>query len=533
MENILFKDLKISKEILKAIEKMGFEETTPIQSQSITTILEGKDVIGQAPTGTGKTCAYGIPIIENIDIHNENIQALILCPTRELVIQIAEELSTVAQYKHLIKILPIYGGQQIERQIMSLKKRPQIVVATPGRMMDHLRRKTAKIGELKIVVLDEADEMLNMGFREDIDIILETVPQQKQMVLFSATMPKEIIAIANKYQKDAVTVKVTHKELTIPSIDQYYVEVKGRNKADVLTRFIDQYQYKLCLIFCNTKKMVDELTSILMTRGYLAEALHGDMRQMQRDKVMSRFRKGTIEFLVATDVAARGIDVEDIEAVFNYDVPSDEEYYVHRIGRTGRANKKGISYTFATPRDMFALREIMRYTKAVIHPIKAPTFSDTQDTKVKSHLANVKEILENDDITRYVGYIEKMLMENEENDITTLDIAAAFLKLTIGDKSNNSVSFQNEENEKATAQFGMLRLFINIGRMDKMDKGKIIELIAANTSIRGSEIGTIDIFDKFSFIELPSEKVDDAIISLNKVKVHNRKVNIEIANKKK
>ena len=332
IENILFNQLNVSEEILNAAKDMGFEETTPIQGKAIPIILEGKDIIAQAPTGTGKTCAFGIPAIENIDLSNDKVQVLILAPTRELVIQITEELSALAKYKRGTRILPIYGGQQIDRQISALRKRPQIIVGTPGRIMDHLRRGTLKIDQLKMIILDEADEMLNMGFREDIDIILESVPEERQFVLFSATLAKAILDIANKYQHDPVTVNVVHKELTVPTIKQFYLEVRDSNKVEVLSRLIDANNFKLSVVFCNTKKRVDDLCGDLQARGYSAESLHGDMKQLQRDNVMARFRNGLIDILIATDVAARGIDVDDVDAVFNYDVPSDEEYYV-QIGR--------------------------------------------------------------------------------------------------------------------------------------------------------------------------------------------------------
>lgn len=440
MKNLKFTELKLSKEVLRAIEKMGFEETMPIQSEAIPPMLEGRDVIAQAPTGTGKTCAFGIPVIENISQEDRSIQVLVLCPTRELVIQTAEELQNVAKFKKDIMILPIYGGQQIERQIIALRKRPQIVVATPGRMMDHLRRRTAKINTLKVVVLDEADEMLNMGFREDIDTILQTVPEEKQMVLFSATLSKDIREIANTYQKDAVMVKIAHKEMTIPTIAQYYLEVKGKNKLELLTRIIDSNRYTLCIVFCNTKKMVDELAETLVRRGYSAEALHGDIKQAQRDKVMSRFRKGAVDILVATDVAARGIDVDDIEAVINYDIPSELEYYVHRIGRTGRANKAGVAYTFVAGREMSKLRDIMYYTKAKIHLFKLPTLIDVEEMRVSQILKNAKEIAEKEKLSVYTNCIEKMIDEDETNDLTTIDFAAAFLKMLIDDNGKKSKS---------------------------------------------------------------------------------------------
>ncbi|HEX2952989.1 MAG TPA: DEAD/DEAH box helicase, partial [Bacillota bacterium] len=373
MNSLNFKDLNLSKEVQKAIEEMGFEEATPIQSQSIPHIFAGKDLIGQAQTGTGKTCAFGIPAIEMIGNDADSIQVLILCPTRELCIQTAEELSKVAKYKRNVRLLPIYGGQPIDRQLMALRKRPQIIIGTPGRLMDHMRRGTLRLSNLKMVILDEADEMLNMGFREDIDTILEQVPAKRQTILFSATMSREIMDLTSKYLTDPALIKIVHRELTVPLIEQFYIEVRESSKMEALSRIIDAGNISLSLVFCNTKRRVDELAANLQSRGYSAEGLHGDMSQSQRDKVMAKFRKGAIEVLIATDVAARGIDVENVEAVFNYDIPNDEEYYVHRIGRTGRAGKSGRAYTFVTGREIFKIRAIQRYAHATIMPMKLPS----------------------------------------------------------------------------------------------------------------------------------------------------------------
>ena len=336
METVRFDQLDLYPQVLRAIAEMGFEEATPIQSQAIPVVMSGVDVIGQAQTGTGKTASFGIPVLHKVDPNNKKTQVIILSPTRELAIQVADEIRKLAKYMHGVKILPVYGGQEISRQIKALKGGAQIIIGTPGRVMDHLRRKTIRCEAVNTIVLDEADEMLNMGFREDIETILEYIPEEgRQTVLFSATMPKPILDITKKYQHDAVTIKVVKKELTVPNIEQYYYDVKRKDKIEVLTRLLDYYNPKLSLVFCNTKRMVDELTEELQGRGYFAEGLHGDMKQTQRDRVMRGFRTGKTEILIATDVAARGIDVDDVEAVFNYDIPQDDEYYVHRIGRTG------------------------------------------------------------------------------------------------------------------------------------------------------------------------------------------------------
>ena len=331
---LTYRESGIDERIIRAVEEMGFEQMTPIQEQAIPVFLSGKDIIGQAQTGTGKTAAFGIPILEKIDPENKSLQAVVLCPTRELAMQAADELRKFARYLHGIKVLPIYGGQDIVRQIKNLKSGVQIIVGTPGRVMDHMRRRTIKMEHVHTLVLDEADEMLNMGFREDIETILKEVPEERQTALFSATMPKPILDITKMYQKDAVFLKMTPKEVTIPLIKQAYYMVRHQDKEEVLCRLMDYYDPSRALIFCNTKRMVDELTEHLKARGYEVEGLHGDLSQNQRDTVMNLFKGGRAAVLIATDVAARGIDVDNVEAVFNFDVPEDIEYYVHRIGRT-------------------------------------------------------------------------------------------------------------------------------------------------------------------------------------------------------
>jgi ATP-dependent RNA helicase DeaD len=370
MESLSFEDLELSREMKKAIADMGFEEATPIQSLVLPHILNGRDVIGQAQTGTGKTAAFGIPVLEKLNPSSRSVQAVILCPTRELAIQVAEEIKKLSKYKKA-SVLPVYGGQPIERQIKALKRGVQIIIGTPGRVMDHIHRRTLKMDQVKMIILDEADEMLDMGFRDDIEFILGRIPDQRQMLLFSATMSPVILGLTRKYQNNPEMLKVAHQELTVPEIRQIYFEVKEKMKLDLLTRLIDMHNLKLALVFCNTKRRVDRLVSHLQTRGYFADGLHGDMSQNQRDRVMSKFRKGQIEILVATDVAARGIDVDDVEAVFNYDVPNNEEYYVHRIGRTGRAGKTGQAFTFVSGKEIYQLRDIQRYTRVRIEQQKS------------------------------------------------------------------------------------------------------------------------------------------------------------------
>ena len=532
MENIIFKELNLSHEVQRALGEMGFEEATPIQSKAIPPIFEGKDIIGQAQTGTGKTCAFGIPAIEMLDSATSGVQVLALCPTRELAIQVSEELKNVAKFKKGVKILPIYGGQSIDRQIMTLKSKPQIIVGTPGRVMDHMRRHTLKLGNLKMIILDEADEMLNMGFREDIDTILKEIPEDRQTLLFSATMPKEILDLTKLYQKDPLLVKTVHKELTIPSIEQFYLEVRDSSKLELLCRLIDAKNVKLGLVFCNTKKRVDELTSSLQTRGYSAEALHGDMKQSERDRVMTKFRKGLIEILVATDVAARGIDVNNIEAVFNYDIPSDEEYYVHRIGRTGRAGKTGVSYSFIFGRDIFKLKDIMRYTNSEILPMKPPTISDVEEVKLEGAVSEVQSLLE--DTGRYTKYhpvIEKIL--EESSDATTLDVAAVLFSLAFAELDSRSYEHSDlDEDHTRYRKDGMVRLFLSVGSMDNIQPKNIVQSIASKSTLSGKLIGEIDIHKNFTFVEVPAEFADEVMDSMRNFTHRGRKVLIEKASKR-
>ncbi|MBQ3104767.1 MAG: DEAD/DEAH box helicase [Lachnospiraceae bacterium] len=429
---IRYEESGIDPRILRAVQEMGYEEMTPIQARAIPVMMTGADMIGQAQTGTGKTAAFGIPLLQMIDPENRKLQAVVLCPTRELAIQAADELRKLAKFMHGIKVLPVYGGQEITRQIRALKSEVQIIVGTPGRVMDHMRRHTIRLNHVKLVVLDEADEMLNMGFREDMETILGAIEGKHQTVLFSATMPKPILEITKHYQKNAVMVKVPSRELTVPLVKQYYYEVHSRNKQEVTCRLLDYYALKRTLIFCNTKKMVDELTESLKGRNYFAEGLHGDMSQAQRDKVMHQFKSGVLEVLIATDVAARGIDVDDVEAVINYDVPQDIEYYVHRIGRTGRAGKKGRSFTLVVGREIYKIREIEQICKTRIKAKTVPSVRDVTTAKADKILKEALELLRGEEeLTAMKHIIERKL---DEEDITAMELAAAFLKVQMGEE---------------------------------------------------------------------------------------------------
>ena len=560
METLRFDELELSPQILRGIKDMGFEEASPIQAQAIPVVLSGRDVIGQAQTGSGKTAAFGIPMLEKVDPDNKKTQVIILSPTRELAIQVADEIRKLSKYMHGIKILPVYGGQDITKQIRSLKGGAQIIIGTPGRVMDHLRRKTIRCEHVHTVVLDEADEMLNMGFREDIETILSYIPEERQTVLFSATMPKAILDITKKYQKDAVTIKVVKKELTVPSIDQYYYDVKRKDKVDVLTRLLDYYDPKLSIVFCNTKRMVDELASELQGRGYFAEGLHGDMKQSQRDRVMNSFRNGKTEILIATDVAARGIDVDDVEAVFNFDIPQDDEYYVHRIGRTGRAGREGIAFNFVVGREVYKLRDIQRYCKTKIIPQAIPSLDDITEIKAEKILDQAKEVLADMDLNRISHIIEKKLLEE---DYTSLELAAALLRMNMGEE-NEDIIFDNRparslddldsrrdrgdrgngrgrregkgrdgrngRGRKNQDDADMARLFINIGKDQKVKPGDILGAIAGESGISGRLVGSIDMYDKHTFVEVPQDCAEEVLECMKNARIKGKSIHMEPAN---
>lgn len=533
MENLKFEQMNLSSEICKAVSDMGFEEATPIQSESISKIMAGHDIIGQSQTGTGKTAAFAIPCLELLNQDDKNLQTIILCPTRELAIQVCEEFRKLVKYKDNIRILPIYGGQPIERQIFALKKGVQIVIGTPGRVIDHMKRRTLKMETVKMVVLDEADEMLDMGFREDIEEILNKVVSKHQTILFSATMPKEILELTNKYQKNPEMIKISRKELTIPSIEQVYFELKERNKLDAISRLVDLYDPNLSIVFCNTKKRVDELVEQLQGRGYFAEGLHGDLKQPQRDRVMQKFRNGTIEMLVATDVAARGIDVDDVDIVFNYDLPQDEEYYVHRIGRTGRAGKSGKAFTFVVGKELYKLKDIMKYTKAKIIQQRLPSVNDIEEAKTNIFIEKLKSVIEDNHLTKYINIIEEMVGD----DYATMDIAAALLKMSLGDlnEQNSKVNeaYDDEIEDTGSSEEGMARLFINVGRKDKIRPKDVLGAIAGETGISGKLIGTIDIYDNYTFVEVPKECAKDVLFRMKNNQIKGNKINIEPAKSKR
>ena len=551
MEKLRFEEINLSEDIRKGISAMGFEEMSPIQAQAIPVVMAGKDIIGQAQTGTGKTAAFGIPILEMVNGNDKSIQALVLCPTRELSIQVAEEIGKLGKFKKGISVLPVYGGQPIDRQLRALKKGVQIVVGTPGRVIDHIKRRTLKTDNIKMMVLDEADEMFDMGFRDDIELVMNGLHEDRQTIFFSATMAKEIVRFASRYQKDPVMVKVVHKELTVPKVEQGYFELKEHMKTEILSRLIDMYNPKLSIVFCNTKRKVDELVTSLQARGYTADGLHGDLKQSQRDSVMGKFRTGVIDILVATDVAARGLDVDDIDLVFNFDMPQDEEYYVHRIGRTARAGRDGMALSFVSGRDIHKLRDIQRFTNTKIPRHELPTLSDIEERYTSSMLDRIKETIDAGDLGTYENIVDTLL----QDEYTSLDIAAALLKFYMVDnrldghqkldnvdygKKHRSTDFDDMKSSggssgsgRGRSNSGMARLYVNVGSAKGASQRHILSAVIEEAGIPKKMVGKIDIYDKFTFVEVPEDMADQVVDGLTDKRIKGSRVKVERANPKR
>ena len=520
-----FEDLNLDRKILAALKEMGFEEPSPIQKGAIPMALEGEDLIGQAQTGTGKTAAFGIPIIQKINEKDRHIQALVMSPTRELCIQVADEISKIGKTKR-IRVLPVYGGQPIERQIRSLKRGIQVVIGTPGRLLDHIRRGTIDLEYVNFLVLDEADEMLDMGFVDDMENIIKNVPPERQTMLFSATMPRPILSISKKYMRAPKVVAIHKEVVTAPTIDQYYYET--RDKVDGLCRILDTTDDCKMIIFCRTKKGVDELVIALATRGYEAEGLHGDLSQNQRDRVMKKFRSGQVDILVATDVAARGLDIDNITHVVNFDVPSDSESYVHRIGRTGRAGNTGVALTFITPREFRQLKLIERSIKTKIIRGTLPTDASVLERQREQIVSKMQTILEQD---RYQDYLP--IVETLEKDYDVQDIAAAALKFMQEGAKALEEPAEEESLPDALANTGakpgMVRLFVNIGRASRVTVRDNVQSIAIEAEIPARSIGRISIYDKFSFVEVPMEHAEKVLAVMHRNTIRGCRVNMEPA----
>lgn len=518
-----FEELNLSSTIQKALKEFGYRETTPIQEKTIPILLEGKDVIGQSQTGTGKTASYGLPILQKIDPSKRTVQAMVLCPTRELAVQVTNELRKFNKYQEGVSCEAIYGGEPIERQITRLKRGVQIIVGTPGRVMDHMRRKTLKLTHVTMVVLDEADEMLNMGFEEDIETILKEVPLQRQTILFSATMNSRILKIAQKYLKQPVSVKIKTKELTVDKIEQISLEMKSSMKNETLMRLIDINNPKKAMVFCNTKKKVEDVIELLKAKGYRAEALHGDIKQAQRDRIMKSLKKGDFQILVATDVAARGIDVEDLEMVVNYDIPQEEEYYVHRIGRTGRNGKIGKAYTFVVGKEKSKIGSIQKYANTKLQQGKIPTLEEIEKAKNEKTMQTIQQVIDQQDFSQE-PLLEQLLQTNEIK-----EIALALLTLVIKQKKIETKPKEKIMNEFAPGE--NTKLFFSLGKRDKIMVKDIVGSIAANSTISGSCIGKINLLDKFSFVEVPGEYVQDVLVGMQGKQIKGKQVTVEIASK--
>lgn len=517
LETTTFAQFGLSDELNRAISDLGYEMPSPIQRKTIPLLLEGKDIIGQAQTGTGKTAAFALPTLQQIDTTTSRVQVLVLTPTRELAIQVAEAFHSYAKHLGRVRVLPVYGGQSISQQIRHLRSGVQIVVGTPGRIMDHIRRETIDISALKMVVLDEADEMLNMGFEEDVEWILSHTPDTRQTALFSATMPRQVKRIAEKYLQNAVNVEIEQKTMTVPTIQQFYLNVSDKQKTDALTRLLETETAsgEAVLIFHRTKLGAANLTDKLQARGYAAEAMHGDMSQAQREAVVKKLRSGAVEIVVATDVAARGLDVERISTVVNFDMPSDTENYVHRIGRTGRAGRVGKAILFVTPRQQRMLRDIERYTKQPIEPIRLPTQADVAARRVSMLKDRITTTLDEQDLELYLSLVEDLA---EETGRDAVEIAAAAAFLSVGEKPLQ-VNVEPERNRFSYAEDGMTRLFISVGRRQQISPAHIVAAIANEADIPGKAIGAIDVNDQFSLVDVPTEFVQQILERMSRSRI--------------
>jgi ATP-dependent RNA helicase DeaD len=528
---VTFADLGLHGELLESIKAVGYEVPSPIQERVIPALLNGVDVIAQAQTGSGKTAAFGLPIIESIDPRVRGVQALILCPTRELAIQVSEALHKYGRHKR-IETLPIYGGQPYERQFRGLQRGVHIVVGTPGRVMDHMRRNTLDLSSLKYFVLDEADEMLDMGFIEDIEWILQQVPAERQTALFSATMPPRIADLARQYMNDPQRISVRGKELTVSQTRQMYYEVPRSRKVDALTRILDAEVPTSAMIFARTKHGVDELGEALLARGFAVETLHGDLSQTQRDRVMRRFRANQADILIATDVAARGLDIPEVSHVINFDIPESAETYVHRIGRTGRAGRDGAAITLVSPRESRWLQQVERMTKAKIEFKRLPTAADVNERRREALKGMVNKILT--DGTEYGDYLTAVRDLAEDHD--PLDIAGALLKL-YAEETGRGTTDEQREDDVATfggsrsrgGESGMTRLFINIGRNFRVRPQDIVGAIANEADVPGRSIGAIDILDSYTFVDVPADAAQHVVNVLNASTIKGRPVNVEIS----
>ena len=533
MNQNLFESLPIDPQILRAIGEMGFSEPTPIQSQSIPLILEGHDVVGRSQTGTGKTAAFGIPAIQMVDPHQDRrlAQVLLLCPTRELAVQACEELKKLSRYLHGVRTCAVYGGAPIERQIVQLKD-ANIIVGTPGRVMDHLRRRTLKLDALKLVILDEADEMLSMGFREDIETILTQAPAERQTVLFSATMPQEIMKLIDNYQKDPQLVEINKSQVALNSIEQSCYDIPTGRKNDALALLLHYYQPSRAIVFCNTKRMVEELSSWLIDHGFKAEGLHGDLKQSQRTVVMDAFKAGRTSLLIATDVAARGIDVDDINCVFNYDIPQNAEYYVHRIGRTGRAGKSGSAFTLCCGRfQLRQMEQIARIARADVQQRPVPMPEEIRQKQNQESADTLRALLSGKEEFPYLTMVQELLSAEDgcAPAYTAEQLAAAALELLYGSRLQNLPDARgiNRENKRRSPR-DYVKLMLDVGHNVRIVPNFIVGAIAERTALSGRDIGKIEIFEDNTTVEIPQEQAEEVLAAMQDCRINGHKVSTSV-----
>ncbi len=542
MEKRPFAELGLSPEILKAVDKLGYEEASPIQTAVIPEALKGRDVVGLSATGSGKTAAFAIPAIESVKASVHKVQCLILCPTRELAVQVAEETGKLLLFKKGVHVVPIYGGQSYDRQFRALESGVQIVIGTPGRVMDHMERGTLKFDALRLVVLDEADRMLDMGFRDDIEKILTAVPEGRQLLFFSATMPRAIQDLISRYSRDPAWIQIEAHAQNAPQVDQVYFEVDRRYKLEVLTRIIDLNDFRYGLIFCSTKVMVDELDEQLHSRGYATDRLHGDLSQMQRNRVMEKFRKRSFEFLVATDVAARGLDVDDLEVVFNFDLPNDAEDYTHRIGRTGRAGKSGRAYTFVSGREIYKLQSMVRFARLKIRRESVPSLDQVDEARASQFMDRLRGVLDSGQFEKHDRMIDRLL----DQGYASTDISSALIQMLKGGAPSKPVlpaaasaprpaaaaepepDPEDAADEPQTGapqpvrtgkEAGMTTVFFNTGRKHLVTTAEIVGKITGVTRLPASVVGAIDIHQRHALVDVASEHADLVIKKLTGIRV--------------
>jgi ATP-dependent RNA helicase DeaD len=540
MHKLPFAELGLSAELLKAVDKMGFEEASPIQTAVIPLLLAGRDLVGQSATGSGKTAAFALPAIERVDTAIKGVQVLILCPTRELAVQVAEEVNKLAQFKRGVMEVPIYGGQSYERQFRALKAGAQVVIGTPGRVMDHMERGTLRLDRLSMVILDECDRMLDMGFRDDIEHILQATPGERQSLFFSATMPRPIKDLIERFTRDPAWVKIEAQAQNAPQVDQVYFEVDRRSKIEALTRLIDLHDFSYGIIFCSTKIMVDELDEHLHARGYATDRLHGDITQAQRTRVMEKFKRRGFEFLVATDVAARGLDVDDLEVVFNFDLPNDAEDYTHRIGRTGRAGRSGRAFTFVSGRELYKLQAMVRYGKLKLRHERLPSLDQVEEARENVFFEKLRRTLEEGKFRRQDRMVDRLL----EQGYASTDVIAALVHLMQPEATPERPTaaarpaaaeaaedrprhvkpkYERERvpaNEPRTGREpGMTPVFLNVGRKHLVTPADIVGKIAGVTRLPADIVGAIDILQRHTLVDVADPAVDRVLEKLAGVRI--------------